>query len=100
MAAGPIGRTAAAATDAFMDAEILSYSRSKGLFAGVSLEGSTLREDAGDNEDLYGKKIGAKEILLEGKAAVPDAAKSLLQVLQEASPENKSHGLTPPSSNK
>lgn len=91
VAAGPVGRTAAAATDALMDAEILSYSRSKGLFAGVSLEGSTLREDAGDNEDLYGQKIGAKAIVLEGKVASPEAAKSLLEILQKASPENKSH---------
>ena len=90
VAAGPVGRTAAAATDAFMDAEILSYSRSKGLFAGISLEGSTVREDSGDNEDLYGRKIGAKEIVLEGKATLPEAAKPLIAVLEEASPGNKS----------
>jgi len=67
-AAGPKGRNAAAATDIVMNAEILSYSRSKGLFAGVSLEGSTLRSDGGANENLYGKKLSAKEIVEEGKS--------------------------------
>jgi SH3 domain-containing YSC84-like protein 1 len=96
VAAGPVGRTAAAATDAFMDAEILSYSRSKGLFAGISLEGSTVREDSGDNEDLYGRKIGAKEIVLEGKATLPEAAKPLIAALEKASPgESKGESKSP-----
>jgi lipid-binding SYLF domain-containing protein len=90
IAAGPVGRTAAAATDAVMNAEILSYSRSKGLFAGVSLEGSTVREDKDDNKDLYGREIGAKEILLGGAVGIPAGGKRLVGLLQETSPENKS----------
>ena len=74
-----------------MSAEILTYSRAKGLFAGVSLTGSTLREDGGDNEDLYGKKISAREIVIEGKVDAPDSAKSLVSVLQNQSPVNKSN---------
>jgi SH3 domain-containing YSC84-like protein 1 len=66
VAAGPKGRAAMAATDAYMRAEILTYSRSRGLFAGVSLEGSTLRQDNGANEKLYGHKISAKEIVKGG----------------------------------
>ena len=89
-AAGPKGRASEAATDAYMGAEILSYSRSKGLFAGVSLKGSTLRQDNGANEDLYGKKISAREIVLEQKVTVPSAGKSLVDLLQEKSPENLS----------
>src|SRR5438309_4893322 len=72
-AAGPKGRDTAAATDATMRAEILSYSRSRGLFAGVSLEGSTLRQDNSANEKLYGRKVTAKEILREGKVGMPAA---------------------------
>lgn len=89
-AAGPKGRDAAAATDIAMRSEILSYSRSRGLFAGVSLEGSTLRPDGGGNEKLYGRKLTAKEILREGKAPVPAAAHMLDQELQKASPKNRS----------
>ena len=89
-AAGPKGRASEAATDAYMGAEILSYSRSKGLFAGVSLKGSTLRQDNGANEDLYGRKISAREIVLEQKASVPSAGRSLVDLLQEKSPENLS----------
>ncbi len=89
-AAGPKGRASEAATDAYMGAEILSYSRSKGLFAGVSLKGSTLRQDSGANEDLYGQKISAREIVLEQKVSVPSAGKSLIDLLQEKSPENLS----------
>ena len=87
-AAGPKGRDAAAATDIVMTAEILSYSRSKGLFAGVSLEGSTLRSDGGANENLYGKKLSAKEIVREGKASTPAAARSLIGTLNGASPRH------------
>jgi len=90
VAAGPKGRASEAATDAYMGAEILSYSRSKGLFAGVSLKGSTLRQDSGANEDLYGQKISAREIVLEQKVSVPSAGKSLVDLLQERSPENLS----------
>ena len=72
-AAGPKGRTAEGATDIVMNAEILSYSRNKGLFAGVSLEGSTLRSDGSANEELYGKKVSAKEIIREAESAFPPA---------------------------
>ena len=90
VAAGPMGRTAAAATDLVMDAEILSYSRSKGLFAGVSLEGSTLRQDHDDNTDLYGREIEAKEIVLECKVEVPEGGEPLVTALEKASPKNVS----------
>ena len=90
VAAGPKGRASEASTDAYMGAEILSYSRSKGLFAGVSLKGSTLRQDNGANEDLYGRKISAREIVLEQKVSVPSAGKALVDLLQEKSPENLS----------
>jgi hypothetical protein len=73
-AAGPKGRTAEGATDIVMDAEILSYSRNKGLFAGVSLEGSTLRSDGSANEKLYGKKLTAKEIIRQGRGGIPASA--------------------------
>jgi len=89
-AAGPKGRTAAAATDIVMRAEILSYSRSRGLFAGISLEGSTLRPDNGANEKLYGRKLTAKEILRQGRVGVPAAAHLLDAELQKASPKNRS----------
>jgi lipid-binding SYLF domain-containing protein len=93
VAGGPKGRTAQAATDAFMRAEILTYSRSRGLFAGVSLEGSTLREDSGANEKLFGKKkITATEIVKTGK---PNAdGQRLVGILQSASPRNESDGAT------
>jgi SH3 domain-containing YSC84-like protein 1 len=89
-AAGPKGRTTTAATDVAMRAEILSYSRSRGLFAGVSLEGSTLRPDGSANEKLYGRKLTAKEILREGKAGAPAAAHELTAVLEKAAPKNLS----------
>jgi SH3 domain-containing YSC84-like protein 1 len=89
-AAGPKGRTAEGATDIVMNAEILSYSRSKGLFAGVSLEGSTLRSDGGANEKLYGKKLTAKEIIREGKVGIPACAQELVSLLDTKSPVNKS----------
>jgi SH3 domain-containing YSC84-like protein 1 len=89
-AAGPKGRDTTAATDVAMRAEILSYSRSRGLFAGVSLEGSTLRPDGGANEKLYGRKLTAKEILREGKAGTPAAAHELDAELAKASPKNLS----------
>ncbi len=89
-AAGPKGRTAEGATDIVMDAEILSYSRNKGLFAGVSLEGSTLRSDGSANEKLYGKKLTAKEIIREGKVGIPACAHQLVSLLDAKSPVNKS----------
>jgi lipid-binding SYLF domain-containing protein len=89
-AAGPKGRDTTAATDATMRAEILSYSRSRGLFAGVSLEGSTLRQDNGANEKLYGRKVTAKEILREGKVGTPAAGHELDAALAKASPKNLS----------
>ena len=89
-AAGPKGRTAEGATDIVMDAEILSYSRNKGLFAGVSLEGSTLRSDGSANEKLYGKKLTAKEIIREGKVGIPPCAHQLVTLLDSKSPVNRS----------
>ena len=89
-AAGPKGRTAEGATDVVMNAEILSYSRNKGLFAGISLEGSTLRSDGSANEKLYGRKLTAKEIIVEHKVGVPACAHQLVSMLQSKSPKNKS----------
>src|SRR6516165_6563403 len=91
-AAGPVGRTASASTDVTMRAEILSYSRSRGLFAGVSLEGSTLRADNGANKNLYSKEVKASDIVFNNAVPVPDSAKTLLGTLQKASPVNKSKG--------
>jgi len=89
-AAGPKGRTAEGATDIVMDAEILSYSRNKGLFAGVSLEGSTLRSDGSANEKLYGRRLSAKEIIRQGKVGIPAPARELVSLLDAKSPVNKS----------
>jgi lipid-binding SYLF domain-containing protein len=89
-AAGPKGRTAEGATDIVMKAEILSYSRNKGLFAGVSLQGSTLRSDGSANEKLYGRKLSAKEIIREGKVGVPACARQLDALLNSKSPINRS----------
>lgn len=89
-AAGPKGRTATGATDVVMQAEILSYSRSRGLFAGVSLEGSTLRPDNRANRKLYGHDVPVKEILREGKVPAPAAGKELISVLNHHSPKNLS----------
>ena len=89
-AAGPKGRTAEGATDIVMQAEILSYSRNKGLFAGISLEGSTLRSDGGANKKLYGKELTAKEIIREGKVGIPKCAGELVSLLDTKSPVNKS----------
>jgi SH3 domain-containing YSC84-like protein 1 len=91
-AAGPVGRTASAETDVTMRAEILSYSRARGLFAGISLTGSTLRPDNGANKNLYGKDISAREIVFDKAVPVPESAKTLLATLQKASPVNKSNG--------
>lgn len=88
--AGPKGRAATAATDAYMRAEILSYSRSRGLFAGVSVEGSTLRQDRKANRKLYGRDINAREIVLGGNVPVPARGGRLVSLLQKASPRNQS----------
>jgi SH3 domain-containing YSC84-like protein 1 len=89
IAAGPVGRDAAAATDIVLKAEILSYSRSQGLFAGVSLEGSTIRSDDGANKVLYGTELSAKEIVRGGKVPPPASAKRLLLILRRASPVHR-----------
>ena len=92
VAAGPVGRDAEAATNAAMSAEMLSYSRSRGVFAGVSLEGSTLAPDGGANENLYGKKLTAEEIVKSGTVPPPASATELLAELEKASPKNVSKG--------
>jgi lipid-binding SYLF domain-containing protein len=86
IAAGPKGRDAQADTDAYMRAEMLSYSRSRGVFAGVSLEGSTLRPDGDANRKLYGRETTASEIITESKFQAPEAAHRLISRLQKASP--------------
>ena len=89
-AAGPKGRDAEAATDVLMHAEILTYSRARGLFAGVSLEGSTLRPDGSANNKLYGRDITAREIVIQHKVGTPAAGHLLISALQKASPRNMS----------
>jgi SH3 domain-containing YSC84-like protein 1 len=88
-AAGPVGRNASAETDITLRAEILSYSRARGLFAGISLAGSTLRPDNDANKNLYGKEVSAKDIVFNG-AAAPPSAHLLLVTLNKKSPKNKS----------
>jgi len=88
-AAGPKGRTASAATDATMRAEILSYSRARGVFAGVSLEGSTLRPDNDANKKLYGQDVKADAIVLNGAVKAPPSARLLLRTLDRRSPHRK-----------
>lgn len=89
-AAGPVGRTASAETDVALRSEILSYSRARGLFAGISLEGSTLRVDNSANEKLYGKKVSGSAIVFNKAVPVPASAKELLATLHKATPVNKS----------
>jgi len=89
-AAGPKGRAAAAQTDVVMKAEILSYSRSRGLFAGISLEGSTLRSDGGANKNLYSKELSATDIIVNHAVATPAAGQALISLLNKKSPKNKS----------
>jgi lipid-binding SYLF domain-containing protein len=89
-AAGPKGRYAEASTDVTLRAEMLTYSRSRGLFAGVSLEGSTLRPDNGANEEVYGKKITATDIVLTGAVPTPASAQKLIATLTKFSPRNDS----------
>ena len=90
-AAGPVGRNASAETDVTMRAEILSYSRARGLFAGISLAGSTLRADNDANKSLYGKELSAQDIVFKGAVAAPASAKLLLAELNRKSPTNKSN---------
>ncbi len=87
VAAGPVGRDTSAETDATLRAEILSYSRARGLFAGVSLEGSTIRPDTGDNRRLYGREIRARRIVLSGTVPVPPAAARLISTLDAKTPK-------------
>jgi lipid-binding SYLF domain-containing protein len=89
-AAGPKGRDAEAATDVTLRAEVLSYSRARGLFAGISLEGSTLRPDNSGNEKLYGKKVEAIDIVRKGAVAVPPSAQEMIATLNKKSPKNLS----------
>lgn len=89
-AAGPKGRSAQAATDASLRAEILTYSRSRGLFAGISLEGSTLRPDGGANENLYGRKISAKRLVQQPGPGGAKSASLLVSQLNQHSPSNAS----------
>jgi lipid-binding SYLF domain-containing protein len=89
-AAGPKGRDAAASTDATMRAEILSYSRSRGLFAGISLEGSTLRPDNDANEKIYGKKVTGTQIVRDGAVPVPSSGQKMVSLLNKKSPKNQS----------
>jgi lipid-binding SYLF domain-containing protein len=90
VAAGPKGRDASADTDAWMRAEILSYSRSRGLFAGISLEGSTLRPDDEASEQVYGHAIKAKDIVRSETMGVPATGRHLVNVLQKSAPRNES----------
>jgi len=85
VAAGPVGRTTTAQTDALMHAEILTWSRSRGVFAGISLSGATLRPDQADNRALYGKKLGTKEVV-DSNRRPPAAAHTLLRLLKSYSP--------------
>ena len=90
VAAGPKGRTASAESDVTLRAEVLSYSRSRGLFAGISLEGSTVRPDNDANERLYGKKVSAKEIIFGGAVKVPPSGQKLIYTLNRHAGVNKS----------
>ena len=89
-AAGPVGRTASAETDVTLRAEILSYSRARGLFAGISLAGSTLRPDNDANKKLYGKEVAAKDIVFKKAVPAPASARVLLATLNKRSPKNMS----------
>jgi SH3 domain-containing YSC84-like protein 1 len=89
-AAGPVGRDASAETDVTMRAEVLTYSRARGLFAGISLEGSTLRPDNDANKNLYGQKMDAKDIVLNGTTPAPACSQKLISTLDKTTPVNKS----------
>jgi lipid-binding SYLF domain-containing protein len=89
-AAGPKGRTAEGATDVTLRAEVLSYSRNRGLFAGLSLEGSSVRPDNDANDRIYGKKVEAESIVFKGAVPVPPAAQKMVAYLNQKSPKNLS----------
>jgi lipid-binding SYLF domain-containing protein len=89
-AAGPVGRTTSAETDIVMKAEILSWSKARGVFAGVSLEGSTIRSDDDANKAIYGKDLNAKQIVREGQASTTAAGKPLINLLQKTTPQHAS----------
>jgi SH3 domain-containing YSC84-like protein 1 len=89
VAAGPVGRDASAETDVTMRSEILSYSRARGVFAGLSLEGSTIRPDNSANEQIYGRKLAAKDIVLLDRVRVPEAARQLISTLDAKTPRHK-----------
>ncbi|MGA8554844.1 MAG: lipid-binding SYLF domain-containing protein [Candidatus Acidiferrales bacterium] len=89
VAAGPVGRTTSAETDVSMRAEILSYSRARGAFAGISLEGSTVRPDGDANKRIYGEKVGAKEIVLQNAVPPPPAAQTMIAVLNARTPKHR-----------
>ncbi len=91
-AAGPKGRNAEASTDVTMRAEILSYSRARGLFAGISLAGSSVRPDNSANSDLYNKRVSAEDIIFKGAVAVPPSAQKMVAYLNKKSPKNMSSG--------
>src|SRR5438105_13524417 len=84
--AGPVGRTAEGATDAQLHAEILSYSRTRGLFAGFSLDGAVMKQDKDDNRKLYGREVSAKQILIDGTVAAPASARPLDNLLAQYAP--------------
>ena len=90
VAAGPVGRSASAETDATLRADILSYSRARGAFVGVSLEGSTIRPDNGANRKIYGREVQAKQIVLSRKVAIPPAAQAMISTLDSRTPRHKS----------
>jgi lipid-binding SYLF domain-containing protein len=92
VAAGPVGRTGSAGTDLRMHAEILSYSRTRGLFAGVSLEGAVVKQDKDGNQNLYGERVDPKRLLQQGAYAVPQPARGFLSVLENASPRPSRDG--------
>lgn len=90
VAAGPVGRHLSAETDATLRADILSYSRARGEFAGIALEGSTIRPDGAANEQIYGQRIPAKQIVRSGRVAIPAAAQRLVSTLDARTPNHKS----------
>ena len=90
VAAGPVGRTVSAETDATLRADILSYSRSRGAFVGVALEGSTIRPDNGANRKIYGKEVSARKIVLSGQLAIPPPAQPMIATLDTRTPRHKS----------
>jgi lipid-binding SYLF domain-containing protein len=92
-AAGPVGRAGTAETDAYLKAEILSYSRSRGVFAGLELKGAVVRQDRDGNQSLYGKPVGAKDLLIHGQEPIPADAQPLIQVLMKYSPERNKRPL-------